>query len=287
MRLAATLLACTLALALASGAAAQAPSGDAALLGDTDCDGRVSSIDAALILQFAAALTDSLPCQDNGDLSADGSVNAVDAALVLQIVAGLAPGIAPMSVAVEADAADCDDPAHQTSCDLPAGATFDLVVSLDGQPPTGYVMLGTYVFHDLLTYEPTEAPATEILWPQNAFTVRGVPGDDAHRDIGVIAHGAMSAQHAPFPSSDYLGPVLRLRLGCPAEPASYTIALRPYDSDLTIGSGVGYPRPGGHASVVHPMQTVASMDLDLDLDGTIEEGEGGLAVGAALTVNCV
>ena len=60
-----------------------------ALPGDVNCDVQANSIDAALILQFAAALVGELPCQDVADVSQDGSVNAVDATLILQFAAGL------------------------------------------------------------------------------------------------------------------------------------------------------------------------------------------------------
>ncbi|MCH8160907.1 MAG: hypothetical protein IIB88_03325 [Chloroflexi bacterium] len=61
----------------------------AGVLGDVDCSGAVTSIDAALILQFVAALTDSLPCQQLADVNSSGAVDAIDATLVLQFVAGL------------------------------------------------------------------------------------------------------------------------------------------------------------------------------------------------------
>ncbi|MCI0777815.1 MAG: hypothetical protein J4N95_06520 [Chloroflexi bacterium] len=57
--------------------------------GDVNCSGAVTSIDAALILQFTAALTDSLPCEHLADVNSNGSVDAIDATLVLQFVAGL------------------------------------------------------------------------------------------------------------------------------------------------------------------------------------------------------
>lgn len=69
------------------GAAAQEPS---ASLGDVNCDGGwPNSVDATLILQFDAALLDSLPCQDVADPNEDGIINSVDAALILQFDARL------------------------------------------------------------------------------------------------------------------------------------------------------------------------------------------------------
>lgn len=61
----------------------------AQVVGDVNCDGQVNSIDAALVLQFAANLTDSLPCEGAADVNGDGQISAVDAALILQFAAGL------------------------------------------------------------------------------------------------------------------------------------------------------------------------------------------------------
>ena len=57
--------------------------------GDVNCDRTVTSIDAALILQYGAGLLGSLDCHGNADVNEDGVVNAIDAALILQHVAGL------------------------------------------------------------------------------------------------------------------------------------------------------------------------------------------------------
>lgn len=59
------------------------------VLGDVDCGGTINSIDAALVLQFGAALLDSLPCAQNADTSGDGVTNSIDASLILQYSAGL------------------------------------------------------------------------------------------------------------------------------------------------------------------------------------------------------
>jgi len=56
--------------------------------GDADCDGLVTAVDAALVLQLNAGLLASLPCA-GGDVNDDGRVDSVDAALILQFVAGL------------------------------------------------------------------------------------------------------------------------------------------------------------------------------------------------------
>ncbi len=65
------------------------------LIGDTTCDGRVNSIDAALVLQLSAGLIDSLACQENADTNGDTFVNSIDAALILQYDAGLIDHLPP------------------------------------------------------------------------------------------------------------------------------------------------------------------------------------------------
>jgi len=66
------------------------PAGQA---GDVNGDGRVNSIDAALILQFTAGLVLSLPA--SADANGDGRTNSIDAALVLQFGAGLISRLPP------------------------------------------------------------------------------------------------------------------------------------------------------------------------------------------------
>jgi len=63
--------------------------------GDANCDHTVNPIDGAVILQYVAALIDSLPCLHAADANNDGQTNALDAALVLQFAAGLIDSLPP------------------------------------------------------------------------------------------------------------------------------------------------------------------------------------------------
>ena len=65
------------------------------LPGDANCDSKVNSIDAALVLQVNARLLESLLCPDAGDANHDGHANSIDAALILQFVAGLISSLPP------------------------------------------------------------------------------------------------------------------------------------------------------------------------------------------------
>ena len=57
-------------------------------LGDANCDGRVTSLDASVVLQFSAYLVDHLPCPLNADMTGNGYVNVLDAFFILAYVAG-------------------------------------------------------------------------------------------------------------------------------------------------------------------------------------------------------
>jgi hypothetical protein len=57
--------------------------------GDVNDDGRVNSVDAALILQLEARLITSVANRPSADVNNNGVVNSVDAALILQFEAGL------------------------------------------------------------------------------------------------------------------------------------------------------------------------------------------------------
>ncbi|MCH7718986.1 MAG: hypothetical protein IIB21_05900, partial [Chloroflexi bacterium] len=64
-------------------------------IGDANCDGLVSSIDAALVLQFVAGLLSALACEDAADADGDGNLSSIDAALILQYSAGLLSSLPP------------------------------------------------------------------------------------------------------------------------------------------------------------------------------------------------
>jgi hypothetical protein len=59
--------------------------------GDANCDGTVNSLDAAVVLQYAAGIIDTLPCPDAADVDSDGDTDAIDSLLILQHSAGLLP----------------------------------------------------------------------------------------------------------------------------------------------------------------------------------------------------
>jgi hypothetical protein len=63
--------------------------------GDANCDERINSADANLVLQISAHLVDSLPCLVNVDVDANGLINVIDASLILQYDAGFLTHLPP------------------------------------------------------------------------------------------------------------------------------------------------------------------------------------------------
>ena len=57
--------------------------------GDVNLDQNITSVDATLVLQFVAGLTNSVPNMRNADVNADGAITSIDAVLMLQFTAGL------------------------------------------------------------------------------------------------------------------------------------------------------------------------------------------------------
>jgi len=65
--------------------------GDLSMRGDADCNGTVSTADAALILRYLAGLADiDEQGRKNANVTNSGTISAADAALVLRYLAGLA-----------------------------------------------------------------------------------------------------------------------------------------------------------------------------------------------------
>jgi hypothetical protein len=65
----------------------------AGLAGDANKSGAVDSIDAAIVLQYAAGLVGTI--NPNADANQNGDTNAIDATLILQYVAGLLEQLPP------------------------------------------------------------------------------------------------------------------------------------------------------------------------------------------------
>jgi hypothetical protein len=59
------------------------------IAGDVNCDGKVNSRDAMMVLQLNSGLKNILPCKKNADVNGDNRINALDALLILQFEAGL------------------------------------------------------------------------------------------------------------------------------------------------------------------------------------------------------
>jgi hypothetical protein len=59
------------------------------LNGDANCNGAVTPVDAALVLQEDAGIISGVPCPQNADVNHNGRRTSVDALLILQLDAGI------------------------------------------------------------------------------------------------------------------------------------------------------------------------------------------------------
>ncbi len=63
------------------------------LYGDVNLDGKVSPLDASLVLQYNAQLVNTLDCLEAADVNLDGKISPLDASLILQYNAQLIPSL--------------------------------------------------------------------------------------------------------------------------------------------------------------------------------------------------
>lgn len=72
------------------------------VLGDVNDDGKISAVDARIILQVVAGSKEKTELiKSNGDLNDDGKISAIDARVILQVVAGIVT--APETSSTSAD----------------------------------------------------------------------------------------------------------------------------------------------------------------------------------------
>ncbi|MEX0786384.1 MAG: dockerin type I repeat-containing protein [Dehalococcoidia bacterium] len=170
------------------------------------------------------------------------------------------------------------------TCLVQTGSAFQIAVSVDAPPADGYVAFQSELFYGDLTYEPA-AVADEVVWPDGALPVRS-PAVPAGNDR-FVAHGDVSGQSPPLASSMYTGAVVEIALRCPNTPASFDVALLPYDAgERPLGAGFKpLNQSTGGPGPTLPAKLAGQRLLDLD-------GEGGaapesVAVAGFLTIACV
>lgn len=251
--------------------------------GDVSCDGRVNSVDAALILQFDAGLIESLPCFPAGDLNGDFSVNSVDAALILQIDAGLIslpPDQPPLTTPVPTPPGDLPpstfmvDPAVQPQqAEIPG---------LDGGPPRPLAGLSDtngnqldFVENEivLLTLDPSELESFVTRWEGEVLA-------SVEPDPSLLASLASRGVDIPVPAAH----LIRINLAL-AETANLDENLRILSpdarSDLRFSSEEGLLLFGAAADAATDGMTVALNAVfyghDFDDRETKEAALGGRA----------
>lgn len=138
----------------------------------------------------------------------------------------LADDAARMSLSVSGCSGD--------ECNFDTGETFTLSVSLDEAPDAGYVLVQSFIdYGPDLTYNMTDAPSDEVLWPDAS-------GDVVVRDSiapGTVLHGALTGVIPPLPVSDYEGIAFELEFQCGDSFSTTNLQLLPSGDAVAGTSG--------------------------------------------------
>ncbi len=138
----------------------------------------------------------------------------------------LAEEAAQMSLSVSGCAAD--------ECNLDNGETFTLSVNIDAAPDGGYVLVQSFIDYGTdLTYNMTDAPADEIIWPD------GSPDVIVRDSIapGTVLHGGLTGVIPPLPLSTYVGTAFEIELQCSDAFSSNDVKLLPSGDAVAGTSG--------------------------------------------------
>ncbi len=106
-------------------------------------------------------------------------------------------------------------------CNLDTGETFTLSVNVDDAPDSGYVLVQSFIdFGPNLTYNMTDTPAEEMLWPDGSpdVIVRDSAQSPSNPDAPIapnsVLHGSLTGVIPPLPLSTYEGTVFQIELQC-------------------------------------------------------------------------
>jgi len=123
-----SVLALTLTLAL--GLRADSVQAVGPIQGDADCSQIVGTDDVGAILQYAGALTESVPCAQAANVNCDGEVDVRDALNLLQSIAGFDGGFPAYCTAIGEDLGSVT-----ISIDTSIEPSRETAESMDGGPP--------------------------------------------------------------------------------------------------------------------------------------------------------
>ncbi len=99
-------------------------------VGDANCDGTVTSLDAVFVLRYVAGIEET-KCVDASDLDCDGAVTAADAVWLLERTSGLSREPAGLCASPSASG---DDTPVPTPTDTPIASPSDTPTATGGMP---------------------------------------------------------------------------------------------------------------------------------------------------------
>lgn len=148
-----------------------------------------------------------------------------------------------MALGVSGPGVSCDD----EQCEVPLGGSFTLAVDVTEAPEQGYILIQTFINYGTnLTYNMTEAPIDEVIWPDNGgddITLRGSTGP------GLITHGALTSLLPPQPISTYVGTIVQLSMDCTDSATQNDVQLLPIGDAVAGPDGSAFSYLNGEQSV--------------------------------------
>ena len=166
---------------------------DAESTGDVDCSGAVTSIDAALILQYTAGRISTLQCTV-GDVNNDGSTNSIDSLFILQLVAGLIPSFPSCDVtAAPPSAQDEIDVATSGTTICLQNGTYDRLfvyqksgITITGLGPDRTVVVDNPDHHTCLLVLQSQDIRVEGMRAQDCTVQAAFAGDRTNVDFSHV-----------------------------------------------------------------------------------------------------
>ena len=187
----------------------------------------------------------------------------------------LADDAARMSVSVSGCSGD--------ECNFDTGETFTLSVSVDEAPDAGYVLVQSFIdYGPDLTYNMTDAPSDEVLWPDAS-------PDVVVRDSiapGTVLHGALTGVIPPLPVSDYEGIAFELEFQCSDSFSTTILQLLP-SGDAVAGTSGALLSTGDDVQITPKVDSVTvicgvgptpvpTATPEPPTDGGLPSSDGGL-----------
>lgn len=166
-------------------------------------------------------------------------------------------------------------------CNLDTGETFTLSVNVDDAPDSGYVLVQSFIdYGPNLTYNMTDTPAEEMLWPDGSpdVIVRDSAQNPSNPDAPIapnsVLHGSLTGVIPPLPLSTYEGTVFQIELQCSDSFSTNDVMLLASGDALAGTSGALFNAEGAQQIIpkVGSVTVICGVEPTPEPDPTPDDG---------------